>query len=342
MITNKINIPKRLLETILKRIGSYGTLQHYRTVRMKILKTKMRIDFLEKCYCFGLIPNFLRFKIPTNGVFKEEAVKNFQRRLLKLELQNARKHVEVLNEKLMTYRTKVQTDIPEVLWASIINVIHVEHIRMTLQLEDKYKRKLVGLSEHQDRPINENYKNVLILDDDIKIPKFFMKCLSLGPKHPVVGKFNNNDVLTEIDCLLEHIEPKMIIDDNGKNIEEATKNLIEVEAHKYSKIMSQKKVDTNFVRTIKFLKANQLRAVPCDKTNAFMIMKELSYHERMQNILDGSEFIKYAKPRRNAINPILKRENEINDQLLNMMKRGDLSEELYKELHHTGSTVPRL
>ena len=100
MITNKINIPKRLLETILKRIGSYGTLQHYRTVRMKILKTKMRIDFLEKCYCFGLIPNFLRFKIPTNGVFKEEAIKNFQRRLLKLELQNARKHVEVLNEKL--------------------------------------------------------------------------------------------------------------------------------------------------------------------------------------------------------------------------------------------------
>ena len=44
----------------------------------------------------------------------------------------------------------------------------------------------------------------------------------------------------------------------------------------------------------------------------------------------------------NAIDPILKRENEINDQLLNLMKRGELSEELYKELHHTGSTVTRL
>ena len=73
-----------------------------------------------------------------------------------------------------------------------------------------------------------------------------------------------------------------------------------------------------------------------------MIMKELSYQERMQQILDGNEFIKYSKPRRNAINPILKRENEINDQRLNLMNRGDLNEELYKELHHTGSTVPRL
>ena len=70
----------------MKRIGRYGTLQNYRTVRMKILKVQMRIKFLEKCHCYRLIPNFLRFKIPTNGAFKEEAVTNFQRRLLKLEL----------------------------------------------------------------------------------------------------------------------------------------------------------------------------------------------------------------------------------------------------------------
>ena len=109
----------------------------------------------------------------------------------------------------------------------------------------------------------------------------------MGPKHPILEKFKSNDILTEIDSLLEHIEPKMIIDENGKNIEEATKNLIEVEAYKYNKLMSQKKIDTNFVSTIKFLKGNRLRAVPCDKTNAFMVMKEESYQERMKHILDG-------------------------------------------------------
>ena len=44
----------------------------------------------------------------------------------------------------------------------------------------------------------------------------------------------------------------------------------------------------------------------------------------------------------NAVDPILKSENEINDQLLTLMKSGKISENLYKELHHTGSTVPRL
>ena len=54
----------------------------------------------------------------------------------------------------------------------------------------------------------------------------------------------------------EHIEPKLIIDENGKNIDAETINLIEVEAYKYNKLMSQKKIDTNFVSTIKFLKIN--------------------------------------------------------------------------------------
>ena len=80
----------------------------------------------------------MRFKIPTNGAFKEEAVRNFQRRLLKLELNNAHKHAAGLNEKLSTCRTKVQTETPEILWASIINVIHVDHIRVILQLDDKH------------------------------------------------------------------------------------------------------------------------------------------------------------------------------------------------------------
>ena len=93
---------------------------------MKIQKVKMRIKFLEKCHCYRLIPIFLRFKIPTNGAFKEEAVTNFQRRLLKLEQLNARKHAGLLNEKLTTYRAKVQTEIPEILWSSSQVIYEIE------------------------------------------------------------------------------------------------------------------------------------------------------------------------------------------------------------------------
>ena len=209
-------------------------------------------------------------------------------------------------------------------------------------MDDKHKNKFIRLSEHQDRPIKDTYENVKVLEEDLSIPDFVLNCLSMGPKHPVLEKFKSKDILTEVDSLLEYIEPKMIIDEKGQNIEDTTKNLIEVEAYKYNKLMSQRKLDTNYIKTLKYLKENKLRAVPCDKTNAFMIMKDESYQVRMKNILNGNEFVKYSKPRINAVDPILKSENEINDQLLTLMKSGKISENLYKELHHTGSTVPRL
>ena len=106
--------------------------------------------------------------------------------------------------------------------------------------------------------------------------------------------------------------------------------------------MATKKLDTNYVKTLKYLKAHKLRAVPCDKANAFMVMSDEAYQERMKKIINGKEFVKYSKPRANAINPLLKSEDDINNELKSLMKKGKISEELYKELHHTGSTVPRL
>ena len=114
MIEDKINIPKRLLEGILKRIDCYRIFQDYRTVRMKILKVQKRIKFLAKCFSYRLIPNFLRFKIPNNGAFAETAVHNFQRRLLKLEINNAHSYCDSLNDQLSQCRSKVQCEIPEI------------------------------------------------------------------------------------------------------------------------------------------------------------------------------------------------------------------------------------
>ena len=79
--------PKRLLEGIVKRLECYAVILCYRKIRMKILRMKKRAKFLINCMRHNLIPNFLRFEFPDNGVFKDEAVTPFQRRRLKLELK---------------------------------------------------------------------------------------------------------------------------------------------------------------------------------------------------------------------------------------------------------------
>ena len=305
--------PKKLLIGILKRIDGYEIFHGYRKTRMKILRMTKRAKFLINCMQYSLIPNFLRFKIPENGVFNDEAVKQFQRRLLKLEISKTHKHLKDLENEIAKHRQLVQDRIPMVLWGPLVSVLHFDHITEGLKLDDTHKNKLLQLSEHFDRPIKDYYDNVKILDPDITLPNYVLNCLAMGPKHPVLDRFKCKEVLAETDCLLEYIEPKLIINNEGKNIDADTKNLIKIETHKYNKLMATKKLDTNYVKTLKYLKAHKLRAVPCDKANAFMIMSDEAYQERMKKIINGKEFVKYSKPLANAINPLLKSEDDINN-----------------------------
>ena len=48
-----------------------------------------RIKFLRKCLDNDIIPDFLRFCVPDNGVFSDHAVHSFQLRLLISELSQA-------------------------------------------------------------------------------------------------------------------------------------------------------------------------------------------------------------------------------------------------------------
>ena len=46
----------------------------------------LRIKFLRKCLDNDIIPDFVRFRVPDNGVFSNQAVYSFQLRLLRSEI----------------------------------------------------------------------------------------------------------------------------------------------------------------------------------------------------------------------------------------------------------------
>ena len=96
--------PKKLLEGILKRIECYEVFQCYRRTRMKILRMKKRAKFLIKCMQYSLIPNFFRFKVLNNEVFKDEAVTLFQRRLLKFEVNKTHKYLKDIEMEVEKHR----------------------------------------------------------------------------------------------------------------------------------------------------------------------------------------------------------------------------------------------
>ena len=125
---------------------------------------------------------------------------------------------------------------------------------------------------------------VKIIDVDIDIPKYGMETLALGPKNPILETFNSKPILAEVDSLLEFCESR---------IEEAeVKNNIECATAAYNKKAKLGSIDRNVEMTRKFLKHNDLLAVPIDKSNGFAVMKKASYQSKILTILNGQQFEK--------------------------------------------------
>ena len=88
-------------------------LEKSRTARLRIL-------FLEACLNNDVIPTFLRFRIPENGCFEPTIVHNFQRRLLKTELNKARQQLSCTIKRLDAARGTVREGFPSCLLPSVL------------------------------------------------------------------------------------------------------------------------------------------------------------------------------------------------------------------------------
>ena len=69
-------------------------------------------------------------------------------------------------------------------------------------MQARHNKKLLELSEQQERPLFNVSNTVLTYELDSEPPRYVMETLSLGPKNAVLDKFKPNDVLAELDGLL--------------------------------------------------------------------------------------------------------------------------------------------
>ena len=131
---------------LLRRIDCYSVYRGYKKVRLKLIVMKVRLDFLLKCKNLDIVPKFLSFKVPTNGVFDLRHVHRFQMKLLRTEIHKTRMLLTDQQKKLDLCRKRVQLNIPEILWPSIINSIHEEVKFESMCSKDKLKNKILQLS----------------------------------------------------------------------------------------------------------------------------------------------------------------------------------------------------
>ena len=137
------------------------------------------------------------------------------------------------------------------------------------------------LAEKQSKPLC-NFGDTVKVLDDLKVPSKLLEYLSLGPKHPILDKFNKIPFLADIDGLLHNLKS------NGASKEK----LDEVNALTLwcNKDKNKQREDPMLNKVKKYLTQEKLKAAPFDKGLGFYVMENTTYEEKLIDILKGDQF----------------------------------------------------
>ena len=166
------------------------------------------------------------------------------------------------------FRGAVQRGVYDKFCPSVMKLLSLRRQRQITTVKKNRQKKLLRLSERQDRPLGKQSEGSVKALDDIELSDWVQQVLVLGPKHPVRDKFNETHSLADIDICLSSIST--IIKSLGRPFGE-----IEAVAKTYAKRVKQTPSDTVVEKARKYLKVNGLLAVPYDKGLVFV--KEEGY-----------------------------------------------------------------
>ena len=204
----------------------------------------LRIKFQIKCLDNDIIPDFLRFRVPDNGVFSDQAVHSFQLRLLRSELSQANADRAKASGNLVKAREVVRRGIDEMWWPSVIFYLNRQARCSVNNLISRHKRKLEKLSERQDRPLKNLDERAVRILDEVILPLWVREVLSFGPKNPVRDKFNEIHFLADIESFLSELKLNRI---PGEKLCE-----IEAAAKRYAKNVKQTPIDKGVEKARKY------------------------------------------------------------------------------------------
>ena len=217
---------------------------------------------------------------------------------------------------------------------SVVLHSRYDRIRSRTVIKNRHENKLNLLSMRQKKPLFNVKDTLKIFDFDKPIPSYVKETLSLGPRNPVLERFDEKEVLTELDCFLDYC--------GNHHVPDSTITDINIKTLHYIKICKKQRTPRHIEKTKQFLNLNGLVVVPYDKGIGFCLMPRASYEKRLDPIIELPQFQRYEAKRKNAKHPVLKEEERIVGILNQLKSEEKISEDLYKSLKPVGSLAPRL
>ena len=148
-------LPHPILIWTFKNKLNWKLVRDYASIYVKFINYHQRVKFLRNCPENDILSEFLRFRVPENGVFSNQVVHSFQTNFLRLEINKARTDEKNVEVKLERVRVAVQRGVDEKFWPSVIKYLSLRGKRQTTTVKETHQKKPMKLSERQDRPLGK-------------------------------------------------------------------------------------------------------------------------------------------------------------------------------------------
>ena len=256
-------------------------------------------------------------------------------KLLHKELVRAKENLQSTEENVNNRKAALLNQLPSELISPMEEHVGCSRTKIRTERKAVHDKKLTNLSKEQEQPLFNVQNTVVTCDLEKQPPGYVLDTLSLGPKNATLDRFNPKDILAELDDLLRFCKRSSVQNDTITDIN--------IKTLTYIKKCKKMKTPRHLMLTRKYLNDNRLLAVPFDKGICFCIIKVEKYQEKLDAILNLSQFEEVPiKKRKNEKSPVIKEEERIRDALKELKESEEIDEYLFDKLKPIGSQPARL
>ena len=315
----------------LQPTSSRATIRMHQRLYLKLEKAKLHHAFTEACIRQHLIPNFLRCRLPQQLKNQHHLLRRGQRKTL----------IKVNKENIQTVKER-ERDLREfenLHAADVTRLRSISQASSHTELQSMKAAQQVKLQNLAKKTGNEpSPPNSIYNLSNRHLDATEREALQYGmgmcwPQQP-----KELDVKIETEILFRKIKKmESMTADQEDDIKTKLKSTVRLMLKKKEKI--PKKVAQLFKALKKLCQEKDLYISRLDKGNGVVLMNKSQYVSKMNTILNDPKKFKEVKSDGNVF---IKKEDQLNRKLLQLKKKGEISEDVYKQVRSTGCQPSRL
>ena len=331
----------RSISTVLRQ--RYGEpvvtmFRRYERIHFKVEKCRLDLEFLTECLNNQLMPNFLRIKLWKNDRRHKRAYKNFQRKLLELEIQNKIKEINRLKDTV----NKCFEDLKR-----HINTIDTNHVKCFIQEQNSKKlrkvkaihvRKLFNLGIDKQKELDPN--KVVFNYSDVTLSNSLKTLLAKGLQYALPpNRLNFGHFFLPFEKLLRSLKNHNLSNDTPQAGNYVTTKIKELAFSVYYSF-NHRAVKSNIsgaeLKELKQLSKNkEIIVTKPDKGQGVVLMNKTDYNNKVLNVLN--DHTKFTEIKDNCLALIIKIEDKLNRLLRKLKNLEIIDNSTFSSLYATGS-----